>query len=63
MTIQPEGEAIRKATKWISNERFGNASARFDDLIERACIRFDLSPSDAEFLMRLFAEKDEDKNP
>jgi hypothetical protein len=59
MTIQPEGETIRKATKWISEERLFNTAAKLDTLIEKACVRFDLSPGDAEFLMRFFAQKDE----
>ena len=58
MTIQPEGEDLRKATRWISDERLGNPAASLADLIERACVKFDLAPKDAEFLMRFFAEKD-----
>jgi hypothetical protein len=58
MTIEPEGEAIRKATKWISGERLANPGANLAGLVEKACIQFDLSPSDAEFLMRFFAKKD-----
>jgi hypothetical protein len=60
MTIEPEGEPIRKATKWISNERIGNPDGDLNYLVEQACIRFDLSPSDAEFLIRLFAKKAEE---
>ena len=58
MTIQPEGEDLRKATKWISGERLNNPGAKLKHLIEKACIKFDLSPKDADFLMRFFAEKD-----
>lgn len=57
MTIEPEGEPIRKATRWISNERLANPGADLNRLIEKACVQFDLSPSDAEFLMRFFAKK------
>ena len=60
MTIQPEGEDLRKATRWISDERLNNADARLSDLIAQACVKFDLAPKDAEFLMRLFAEKDKE---
>lgn len=55
MSIQPEGEALRKATKWISNERQSDPGADLARLIEQACLQFDLSPGDAEFLMRFFA--------
>ena len=58
MTIQPEGEDLRKATRWISDERRDNPAALLTDLIEQACSKFDLSPKDAEFLMRFLSKKD-----
>ena len=58
MTIQPEGEDLRKATRWISDERLHNAASKLSDLIDQACVKFDLAPKDAEFLIRFFAEKD-----
>ena len=60
MSIEPKGEDIRKATRWISNERLAHPGADLDRLIEKACIQFDLSPSDAEFLMRFFVKKDKE---
>jgi hypothetical protein len=62
MTVEPEGEDLRKATRWISDERRYNPSAKLTHLIEQACSKFDLSPKDAEFLMRFFAEKDKGEN-
>jgi hypothetical protein len=59
MGIEPVGEPLRKATKWISAHRIENPAARLKSLIERACAKFDLSPSDAEFLMRFFSEEKE----
>ena len=59
MSIQPEGEDLRKATMWISDERLNNPKASLTNLIEQACVKFDLPPKDAEFLMRFFAKKDE----
>ena len=56
MSIEPEGEDLRKATKWISLERSHGPAASLDSLIERACVKFDLSPKDAEFLMRFFTD-------
>jgi hypothetical protein len=58
MTVQPEGEDLRKATRWISDERLGKPGVSLSSLIEKACVKFDLAPKDAEFLMRFFAEKD-----
>ncbi|MBW2109069.1 MAG: hypothetical protein JRI36_10450 [Deltaproteobacteria bacterium] len=58
MSIQPEGEALRKATKWISCERQSDPDTDLARLIEQACLRFDLSPGDAEFLMRFFTTQE-----
>jgi len=57
MTIQPEGEDLRKATRWISDERLNKTVASLSHLIEQACVKFDLAPKDAEFLMRFFTQK------
>ncbi len=51
-TVQPEGESIRKAINWISEEAKQDPSKSKAKLIEEACIRFNLTPIDAEFLMR-----------
>ncbi|MDX1739285.1 MAG: hypothetical protein R3261_13675 [Alphaproteobacteria bacterium] len=52
-TVQPEGEDLRKAVKWISEERRYNPKATTTKLIEEACLKFDLSPMDAEYLRKL----------
>jgi len=49
-TIQPEGENLRKAVKWISDERKYGAQNKPAKLIEEACFKFNLSPADAEYL-------------
>jgi hypothetical protein len=50
-TVQPEGEDLRKAVRWISEERKYNPEAKAAKLIEEACLKFDLSPMDAEYLL------------
>ena len=50
MSIQPDGEDIRKAIKWISDERKYNPEAKPIKLVEEACLKYDLSPKDAEYL-------------
>lgn len=57
MGIQPEGEELRKATKWISDKLQYESKVSLAEAIEQACVKFDLSPKDAEFLMRFFSEK------
>ncbi len=56
-TIQPKGEQLRQAIKWISAERQENENRSIPRLIEEAALRFNLSPKDEEFL-RSFYEKE-----
>jgi hypothetical protein len=53
-TIMPEGEALRRAVKYISDELQENPSAAPGKLIEQAVLRFDLSPKDADFLTEFY---------
>jgi len=52
MTVQPEGEEIRKAVKWVSDQRKFEPGKDLNKIIEKACIKFDLSPKEADFLRR-----------
>ncbi|HIJ57995.1 MAG TPA: hypothetical protein HPQ03_18005 [Deltaproteobacteria bacterium] len=56
MSIIPEGEELRKAVTWISEERQTDPEAKLSKLIESACMKFDLSPKDADFLARFYKE-------
>jgi hypothetical protein len=51
-TVQPEGESIRKAAQWIVETRKYEPHKALNKLIEEACMKFDLSPLEAEFLKR-----------
>lgn len=53
MTIQPEGENVRKAVRWISAERQERPATAITELIDRACLAFNLSPIEADALVRL----------
>ncbi|MBC2695068.1 MAG: hypothetical protein HF982_07305 [Desulfobacteraceae bacterium] len=57
MSIQPEGEDIRKAVKWVSDQRKFKPGKDLNKIIEEACIKFNLSPKEAEFLRRFVLEK------
>lgn len=57
-TIMPEGENIRKAVKWISEERKFEPQKKVADLVDIACAKFDLSPMESEYLCRFFKQKD-----
>ncbi len=58
MSIQPKGEDLRRAVKWVSDERQFNPGKELKALIEEACMKFDLSPKDEEFLLCHLLEKE-----
>jgi len=62
MSILPEGEQLRKAVKWISDERLDHPEASLFKLIEKACLKFDLPPKDAEFLMHSLTKENSGKS-
>jgi len=59
MSIQPKGEDLRKAVKWVSEERNYNPEKEVKAIIQEACMKFDLSPIDADFLLRHLLEKEQ----
>lgn len=61
MSILPEGEQLRRAVKWISDERVENPGADLSKLVGKASLKFDLPPKEAEFLLHFIAEKGTDK--
>jgi len=56
-TIMPQGEELRKAVKWISEERQSGPQKKIAKLVEEASVKFDLSPADGEYLFNFFKEK------
>jgi hypothetical protein len=58
-TIMPHGEEIRKAVKWISDMRSEESSADPQKLLTEACLKFNLSPLEAEYLAKWVKELDE----
>ncbi len=52
--VKPKGEKLREAVRWLSQ-----SSPITRDRIEEAAAQFDLSPLEAEFLMREFFEHPE----
>jgi hypothetical protein len=57
MSIIPQGENLRKALKWISEERERCPNKKMSTLIDEACLRFDLQPNDGEFIMRFYQKE------
>ena len=56
-TVQPQGEDLRKAVKWISDERQYGDPKTLLKLIEEASLKFDLSPMDADYLTNFFRKE------
>jgi hypothetical protein len=59
MGIQPEGEDLRKAVKWIGEEKKADPEKSIKALVGEAGVKFNLSPKDADFLARFEFGKDE----
>lgn len=55
---QPEGENLRKAVKFISDEREENPAQNMVSLVDSASLRFDLTPEESEFLLRFVRESE-----
>lgn len=58
MSIIPQGEDIRRAVKWISEMRRDEPGTDPRKLVEQACLKFNLSPIDAEYLGRWIESND-----
>ena len=53
-TAMPEGEALRRAVKWISGELQEDPNKSIQILVNDSVLRFDLSPKEAEFLREFY---------
>jgi hypothetical protein len=56
-TVQPDSENIRKAAKWVIEERKYNPNQSLGKLIEEAGSKFDLSPLETDFLERFIRDE------
>ena len=55
-TIQPKGEKVRKAVKWISENLKEDEKRPIYRLIQDASLRFTLSPKEEDFLRSFYEE-------
>jgi len=53
-TIQPKGEKVRQAVKWISEKMKYEEGHSVAQLIPEAAARFNLSPKEEEFLIGFY---------
>jgi hypothetical protein len=52
--VLPEGESLRNAVRWISDQLRGDAERPIGPLVEAATLRFDLNPREAEYLAAFY---------
>jgi hypothetical protein len=53
-TIQPKGEKLRQAVRWISEEQQEDKEKGIRKLIREAGLRFNLSPKEEEYLVSFY---------
>ena len=53
-TILPEGEGIRRAVKWISEQRKSEPDTPISQLVHAAIAQFVLSPKDGMALIQFY---------
>ncbi len=56
VTIQPKGEKVRQAVKWISENLKEDEKRPIYRLIQDASLRFTLSPKEEDFLRSFYEE-------
>jgi len=59
-TIMPKGEKLRQAVKWISAELESSKEESLLTLIEKASLRFNLSPKEEEYLKIFYEQHNKD---
>lgn len=59
--LLPDGEEIRRAVKWVSDNLLDTPDRPVQPLVQEAIFKFDLSPRDAEFLIGFFSRREEER--
>ncbi|HQG31260.1 MAG TPA: hypothetical protein PLA83_04970 [Deltaproteobacteria bacterium] len=57
MNIISEREETKKAIRWVSEKLEEDPAQSIHKLVDKAIFEFNLSPADAEFLIRFFHER------
>ncbi|MBW1750365.1 MAG: hypothetical protein JRJ37_06665 [Deltaproteobacteria bacterium] len=58
MSIQPTGEALRRAVKYLSEKRLEDPQVNMVRLIDEACLKFDLTPKEGDYLIKFYKEEE-----
>ena len=57
----PKGGDLRRAVKWVSANLQENPGQPVQPLVQEAIFKFDLSPMDADFLIRFYSKSKEEE--
>ncbi len=55
--LEPPGESLQRALRWISGERESDPSRPLAAIVEEAGPRFDLTPLEVEYLWRVLISR------
>lgn len=55
-TVMPEGQSVRNAVKWISENLLDKPEQNVQKLVHEAISRFDLSPKESELLIHFYSQ-------
>lgn len=58
--LMPEGDALRKAVRFVSDKLQGNPDQPLQPLVQEAIFTYNLSPKDSEFLIGFFRQSREE---
>lgn len=50
--IMPQGEGLRRALRWLDDQVKGDPKANRAKLVGEASVRFDLTPTEEDFLLQ-----------
>lgn len=53
-TVEPKGQKLRQAVKWISEKRIEDEKREISELIQESSSIFNLNPNEEEFLMSFY---------
>jgi hypothetical protein len=56
-TIISEGECMRRAVTWISEQRTAHPEKKLAEIIDEASMRYNLSPKESESLIRILKKE------
>jgi len=54
--LLPRSETLKRAIKWLSEHLKDDSHQNISQLLNEATLRFDLSPKESDFLIKMYTE-------